>query len=85
MSLSNIQTNGKKLHESFPRAPLRYKIKPNESLERLRTAQNNPEIESSAQIILDKLFPSDKQNSEKLNQDVTVHLQKLADKCLQKN
>ena len=83
LSPSSKIINSKPLHELYYRAPLRYKINA-DNLSDLRTKIDEPDITTSAQTILDNDYPSDQQSSYRLNKDVTAHLQKIADKYLQK-
>ena len=72
-----------KLHETYARAPLRYKINA-DSHALLKSAMTDPEVEIAAKLILDDDYPIDHQGTQRLNNDVTKHLQNIADNCLEK-
>ena len=80
---SKARSYSKPLYESCIRAPRRYKISP-DSHAAFRLSMTEPEIETLTAEILDRDYSSDQQSTYKLNQDVTEHIQKLSDKCLQK-
>ena len=82
-SPSNTLVNTKALHETYARAPLRYKITP-DSLTSLRDTMMDPLVEECSKTLLETDYPDDPLGTYTLNEDITLHLNKIADKCLQK-
>ena len=78
-----VTTKAKELHEKYSSAPRRYKTS-NESYAELRSTMTDPDIEARAKTILQNDYPNNQESTYRLNEDVTKHLQCIADKCLRK-
>ena len=75
--------HSKKLHEAYAHAPIRYKMCP-DRLNNLREFMVEPEIEIDTKKIIEFDYPNNISGTIKLNEDITAHLQAIANKCLEK-
>ena len=79
---SNCNVENKPLHESYNKAPLRYKLTP-DSYTHLGTSMEKQSLKDRTHAILEN--NCDNMDTHELNDTVTKHLQNIADDCLQKS
>ena len=81
---SRSQAGYKPLHETYSKAPLRYKVT-SESCPGLKTSMEKQAFKDRASNILMKEANEFTTSAHELNETITKHLQDIADDCLQKS